>query len=380
MSFINGLLIIDAPASALNNSDKKVPGARYDNSKDVKFIKTKSGDYPYVSAQAVRAWLRSTLERIDGWRDSPVYRDEKMAYTDGNPILYCDDDIFGYMRASDTDNLARREEDPFYKENMTPMETYTKDKKKKERVITRSSPFRLSTFVSISPVYLTYDFGVMSRQEIGSVLNPEADPVPYENRFYRAYLNGLFSLDLSAVGTFYYRNKTGYCNLDKKRIDLAKEKGLIHLVDQKAYQFHIEERKRRVKMLIKGLSQIEGGANLSLHYTPVFPSITIFAVTKGGNNIFNNIFYNVENSMEFHIEAFQEILNVYNDEIISPVYIGWSKGFCDKEYKKVEQYIKSHNEQSNVGIKHLQVTLFHPKQAFLSFNNDLDQHPDWLDE
>ncbi|MCI0616902.1 type I-B CRISPR-associated protein Cas7/Cst2/DevR, partial [bacterium] len=100
MSFISGLLLIDAPASALNNSGQPIPGAITDNSSATKFIKTKEGNFAYVSAQAFRFWLRTTLEANgNGWKSAPVYREEKVAYTDANPIRWWDDDLFGYMRA-----------------------------------------------------------------------------------------------------------------------------------------------------------------------------------------------------------------------------------------------------------------------------------------
>jgi len=99
MSFVTGLMLIDAPASALNNLGN-IPGARTDNTVGVKLIRAKDGAYPYVSAQAFRYWLRTTLEKGDfGWQKAPIWREKKVAYTDANPILYWDDDLFGYMRA-----------------------------------------------------------------------------------------------------------------------------------------------------------------------------------------------------------------------------------------------------------------------------------------
>lgn len=88
MAFVTGLLLIDAPASALNNLGS-IPGARTDNTVGVKVIKSKDGTYPYVSAQAFRYWLRTTLEGTNlGWQAAPIYREEKVAYTDANPIFY----------------------------------------------------------------------------------------------------------------------------------------------------------------------------------------------------------------------------------------------------------------------------------------------------
>ncbi len=79
MAFVTGLLLIDAPASALNNMGQ-IPGA-VENAVGVKVINTREGAYPYVSAQAFRYWLRTTLENGPwGWRAAPVYREEKVAY------------------------------------------------------------------------------------------------------------------------------------------------------------------------------------------------------------------------------------------------------------------------------------------------------------
>lgn len=62
MAFVTGLLLIDAPASALNNLGN-IPGEREENTVGVKVISTKAGNFPYVSAQAFRYWLRMTLEQ-----------------------------------------------------------------------------------------------------------------------------------------------------------------------------------------------------------------------------------------------------------------------------------------------------------------------------
>ncbi len=87
MAFVTGLLLIDAPASALNNLGA-IPGEREDNTVGVKVIRTKDGYFPYVSAQAYRYWLRTTLEaRVPAWKAAPIYREEKVAYTDANPML-----------------------------------------------------------------------------------------------------------------------------------------------------------------------------------------------------------------------------------------------------------------------------------------------------
>src|SRR6185312_679186 len=103
MAHISGILLIDCPASALNNAGKSIEMERNDPGNEnwtaIKKIRTAQGVFPYVSAQAVRYWLRETLKTIPGWTSSPVFREDKVAYTDADPIAYAEDDVFGYMRA-----------------------------------------------------------------------------------------------------------------------------------------------------------------------------------------------------------------------------------------------------------------------------------------
>ena len=113
-----------------------------------------------------------------GWELSPIERDSKIAFTAANPFKYPDDDVFGYMKAIS---------------------------KKAGKTLTRISPFKCSPLISVTPVNVVNDFGVMARHE--------GDPVPYEHQFYSTVLKGIFSLDLDSVGRFSIVNKTGYMNI-----------------------------------------------------------------------------------------------------------------------------------------------------------------------
>ncbi|MBX6773447.1 MAG: type I-B CRISPR-associated protein Cas7/Cst2/DevR, partial [Chloroflexi bacterium] len=265
MAFLTGVLFIDAPASALNNAGMDA-GARTDNATAVKTVRTREGVFPYVSAQAFRYWLRTTLEKeIAGWRSAPIRREGKVAYTDGDPIEWWDDDLFGYMRApSKKKNRGEDSEDS--------LSVATAE-------ITRVSPFRVSTLVSVAPVVPTQDFGTMSRHE--------GDPVPHEHQFYRTIFKGMFSLDLGRVGTFTYIKRSGFLNLDEVRVEKARERGLEHLEEEKAYRLPLQERIQRVTALLEGLGRLSGGAKQAIHYTDVAPVVLIGAVIQGANNPLN---------------------------------------------------------------------------------------------
>jgi CRISPR-associated protein Cst2 len=340
MAFATGLFLIDAPASALNNLGN-IPGERDENTVGVKLIRTREGAYPYVSAQAFRYWLRTTAQaRVEGWQAAPIYREEKVAYTDGNPIWWWDDDLFGYMRAPSRRTSAREQREA---DTSRAGETATTD------AITRVAPFRMSTLVSIAPAPPTNDFGVMSRHE--------GNPVPHEHQFYHTTLKGLFSLDLHACGTFSYRNKAGFRHLDDVRVKVAQERGLEHLENEKAYRLPLNERLRRVQGLFEGLACLEGGAKQTLHYTDVAPAFGILAITRGGNHIFGHIVgANAKGQPEIKLEALREALTTMGDEILSSVYVGWVRGYLDEERAKFEQFIADFTERP--------ILVSHPRDAY----------------
>ncbi|MCU0480197.1 MAG: type I-B CRISPR-associated protein Cas7/Cst2/DevR [Anaerolineae bacterium] len=318
MSFITSLILIDAPASALNNSGEDIPNARTENTAAVKFIRTQDGkNYPYVSAQAFRYWLRQTLTNAKdiAWSESPIQREEKIAYTAADPITYHDDDLMGYMRAPKGSGKKKKgEETPDAEDKAT---------------VTRVAPLRVSTFVSISPVNITADFGTMTRQE--------DNPVPYEHQFYRTTLVGAVSLNLGMAGKFFYRRRTGFVNLDEMRRQQAQSAGLEHLEGELAYRLPSDERVRRVASLLKGIGRLDGGAKQTLHYTDVAPAVSISAVIRGGNNPFQYVFTHRNGVPVFNADVFQQVFDnlVNQDTLRSPIYIGWKPGYLPEELAKV---------------------------------------------
>lgn len=360
MSFVTGLLLIDAPASALNNLGS-IPGSRTDNTVGVKVIRAKDGLYPYVSAQSFRYWLRTTLESGDpNWRRAPIYREEKVAYTDANPVQWWDDDLFGYMRApSKKAGAVEQREADVSQADLTPVSD----------TVTRVSPFRVGTLVSIAPTNIVDDFGTMSRHE--------GNPVPHEHQFYRTTLKGLFSLDLHACGTFSYRNKTGFRNLDDERIKRAQEQGLMHIEEEKSYRLPHNERVQRIAALFDGFARLEGGAKQALHYTDVAPSLVILAVTRGGNHIFGHAIGATSRGLPtLKIEALQEALTVFKDDLLSGVYVGWTRGYLDDERAKFEAAIGEGGALASFPIH-----LNHPREAFQTLIKDIQrpENANWLD-
>lgn len=352
MSHVTGLILIDAPASALNNAGADNE-ARTENAVAVKFIRTPEGRYPYVSAQAVRYWLRTQLATEPNWTASPVFRETKVAYTDGEPTLYAEDDLFGYMRAAskstEEKKAAKRAEIAAVS---TPVDAEVGE-------VTRISPFRVGTLVSVAPARIVSDFGTMARVE--------GDPVPHEHQFYRAHLKAGVSLDLTCAGTFFVSQRVGYKNLDGKRIDNARNKGAKeeNVRRLKAWRLPLPERRQRAASLIKMLGRMDGGAKQALHLTDTAPSVLILAVCRHGNQPFQRLFTrgDLDNTV-FRPDVLEEALRVFKDDLQSDVYVGWARGFLDEERKKLDEMC---NENGKPRLHGRNIQIGHPREMAKAF-------------
>lgn len=331
-----GFVLIDAPHSALNMGQGD-PNDADENKIPVKFVKRGREIFPYVSAQAWRYWWRNTLESKFTWKMSPIQREKKIAFTSANPFSYPDDDVFGYMRAM---------------------------KDSEGGTLTRLSPLKTSPLLSVLPQTPTSDFGVMSRHE--------GDPVPHEHQFYSTIFKGIFSLDLSTVGAFSEKARTGFKNLDERYT--AKENIRTAITNANATRDDVSkiwklpnaERTKRATETLKALPYLSGGAKQTLHLTDVTPKFIILAVIEGGNHLFMNITSN-DPKVLINTDAIAEVIKDYKDIIVSDIYIGRSEGFQDDAKSKLEDM--------KVELKDAKIIhLLTPKQAVEQFADQLSKY------
>ena len=295
-----GLTLIDAPYSALNNAGTEASQAT-ENIVTVKRLQKGGDTYPYVSGQAWRNWWRTTLEQeFDEWHSSPIEREKKIAFTAADPVTYDDDDVFGYMRA----------------------QSEMQGKKKVNITVTRLSPLKCSPLISIAPQIPTNDFGVMARHQ--------GDPVPYEHQFYSCVLQGIFSLDLSAVGTFSDVNRTGYKNIASSYVETIEDAGGTQIDEDPVWVLPKETRLRRCQQTLEALPFLSGGAKLTSHLTDVTPKLIILSVLEGGNHPFMNLMVERNGVGVLSIEALREVIDDYADRFGDAIYIGRRSGFMDE--------------------------------------------------
>ena len=304
-----GFTLIDTPYSALNNAGKpKV--SRYENEVVVKTLKKgrRQNVYPYVSGQAWRNWWRTTLsQEFDEWSNSPIDREDKIAYTKVDPVKYDDDDVFGYMRA----------------------ESEGQGKNKVDLTVTRSSPLKCSPLISISPQIPTDDWGVMARQE--------GDPVPYVHQFYSCVLQGIFSLNLGAVGAFSAINRTGYKNIRNDYVPTIEAAGGTRENEDSPWVLPKDIRVRRCRQTLEALPFLSGGAKLTSHLTDVTPKLIFLSVLEGGNHPFMNLIVEEEGAGKLSLSALRQIIGDYADRFCDAIYIGRRSGFMDNLDEKLVQ-------------------------------------------
>ncbi len=320
-----GLILIDVDAAALNNAGKNTT-SNFDNAVKTKTIYKNGNCYVYVSGQAWRNWWRTSLQRNLGWKLSPTKREDKIAFTNANPIQYPDDDVFGYMRAA---SEIKKEKGKEKKENIT---------------VTRVSPLKNSVLVSASAVRPVENWSSMARQE--------GDSVPYAKQEYSAVMKGMFSLDLDMVGTFSNYNKTGFKNLSNElrdealKVEGAKEIPDPYIENQMLIRLPNEIRKQRVTDTIKALKNISGGAMQTNNMADVTPKFIILATTKTGNHPFSHVVKSKgdkEESVVLNITGLKEIIEDYKDDFVGNIYIGKRSGFFDDDNAELEK-LEEENE------------------------------------
>ena len=332
-----GLTLIDAPYSALNNAGTEASQAT-ENIVTVKKLQKGRNTYPYVSGQAWRNWWRTTLnQEFDDWQNSPIEREKKIAFTAADPVTYDDDDVFGYMRA----------------------QSEMQGKKKVNLTVTRLSPLKCSPLISIEPQTPTNDFGVMARQE--------GDPVPYEHQFYSCVLQGIFSLDLSAVGTFSDINRTGYKNIASSYVSKIQDAGGTQVGENPVWTLEKETRVRRCQQTLEALPLLSGGAKLTSHLTDVTPKLIILSVLDGGNHPFMNLMVERNGVGELSMDALREVMDDYADRFCDAIYIGRRKGFMDE----LDQELSELENDQNLGCE---VVYDSPNKVIAQLAQKLEEH------
>lgn len=278
---VTSAFVLDLGINAINCGGNEL-GQR--NRATIKKIGMGKETVPYVSGQAWRKWVRDVLAEKLGWSLSPRLVGENVeldetgsklssgsgtyAYTDCDPISYPDDDLFGYMRAESS-------------------------KRASSGTVRRISPFRSSAIVALKS-NVSRDYGTQSNVlDQGSAL--------FEREVYVATMAGTFTIDLDRAGVFEIGlnrdmdAETVEKHLDKFGSGFFWTKHDVITLDKQV-------RAERVAELLKAISMLEGGANLTRNLTDVTPQAMLLALTDRGNAILEKVFRVVDGDLYIDID------------------------------------------------------------------------------
>ena len=181
----------------------------------------------------------------------------------------------------------------------------------------------------------------------------EGDSVPYMKQEYSAVMKGMFSLDVSMVGTFSNYNKTGFMNLSNELANEAIENyGCIKKVDpflkgNEMIQMPVAIRKKRCTDTIKALKTISGGAMQTNNMGDVTPKFIILATTTTGNHPFSTVVTTEgvrDEEAKLNVAAIREVLDEYKDTFVGKVFIGKRSGFFDEYNDELKQLAEDYKD------------------------------------
>lgn len=305
---------------------------------------------PYVSAQAWKRWLRETFKEENPTEPKAVIKvlqvDEKKHTpskigTDMDPIIYAEDDIFGYMKTLKKGNVEESEEETASEENAeqaaeSDSEAFT------AKPVIRTSPFQASILTSIRKVAArTEDIGWVrpggaSDEIIQKNIEYTTDSLGYTTEFYDTNLQGIFGLAYHRLGVF--RNEGDRIELDAElEMKYWKEKKMRKAADagdRRIYELVENHRRDRATKILKALAVMRGGAKQTAFADPVHPQVIILAGLSCGNLIFNNLFKDTVDGPEINIATLEEILNDFKDRVTTSVYIGIRTGYLNPKNEK----------------------------------------------
>lgn len=336
---LTAAVLIEANGAALNNAGNDT-GQRLDNAVVVKQIRVGKNAYPYISGQAVRRWWREVLYSDFAWKPSPVTREAKSAFTQGDPINYPDDDVFGYMAAKKAKKPSKKS-----KKGEAPSELSLLEGEGTEGLLgeaegsdeagsggtqRRISPLKNSLIVAVLPRSITSDFGHFSRDL--PVDNPNM--VPFEHEHYTALMQGVFTLNLQDVGKF----ECGLMRDIALETPVSANAEVICEADgnlqPRVLGVSLTERRKRVKETLNALGRLRYGANLTRNLSDVVPVVVLLGYLDGGNAPFQNLFNPTpDERVSLNLPRLISVLKDYNDRMLggNKLFFGYRPGVLANE-------------------------------------------------
>ena len=295
---INATWLSESDLSNLNSGEGE------SNFVDVKKFKKDNIEYPYVSGQAMRYYLRESMRRNLKDNEYMCLPNDK-GETCGNIEECINCDLFGYM-------------------------TTIKDK----GADVRTSPVKVSPAIGLLPFDENSNVDFLTRKhKVGSDERNSGDIVNIEIGT-NIYKSGI-SIDLQSVGTSEIINN-GELNYDSK--------------------ISYEEKQSRVSSFLNAILSISDYSKQARLLTDFTPDIIIISLQNKYNHRLQKAF-KLDQEKNLNLDRIKEVLNDVND-YSEKIIIGWTSGIINNE-----EEVKEELENTDFIIFKENEKILTPKQA-----------------
>jgi len=334
LTHIVGTFLIQAEGAFLNGGG--LAKGEYGNTTIPKTFTDFKDKVPYVSSQAWKRWLRNTFQEEN--QDQPPAKLKQIGKsakgttnkigTEMDPVMFPEDDIFGYMRAQEGQGKIEDEDEEKLPDEGLEETPQEEKRKKKEKIhsVMRPAPFAASILTSLRKSGWQGLDKAYVHLEVGT-------PQPYNTEFYNTQLQGIFGLNYSRLGVF--RNEGDRIELDEIYVEKYLKEGKISILKDsptgKQYEIVDNPRKKRATDILRSLAVMRGGAKQAQFAADVAPKVIIIAGLNCGNLIFNDLFEDTKEGPVIKIDTLKEVIKDYKDRLVSPVYIGIRDGYLSKD-------------------------------------------------
>ena len=324
ITHLMGCFLIDARGAFLNGSES-ITESKEEISVPKSF-ELNGINYPYISAQCWRKWWKEAFQSLylpitDSINEEKKYKDV--------PFLNSIEDIFGYF-----ESIERKINfNDINKTNVSQI---------------RSSPMQMTHLQPIKNINSDANRYYLNKDKAYIHLD-EGTPLPYTSKFYNAFLEALFSIDLNRIGR--YRCFNDRRELTTETIQKYIKKDFI--IDKGDGSFEIKDINRllplRLKYMMKSLFFMFGGAKSAQYAVDINPKFIIFSGAQGANNIFANTLEIGVEEPKINLKSLYNRISKNPELIKSPIYIGLRKGIIN-DFTETELIQKKLEENLNINL------------------------------
>lgn len=268
----------------LTNLNSGVGGAQL---VDVKKYKRDGADYPYVSGQAMRYYLKQAIRRAIDTKDCCVPDSKGEGCGNIKDCILCD--LFGFMKPEEKVGAFRR-----------------------------TSPIKMSPAMGLLPLQdnLTLDFLTRTKEQESGKLEADIVNVELGVNIYKAG----FAIDLVKVG-------------GEEEIDFKAQRS-------KGIQYFIEEggRKSRIKIALEALKNLADYSKQARLLTDFTPEILLIGLQDRYNHILQKALELKASTKEINTERLDQVLTELKGE---KIYAGILSGAINNE-KELKEVLEKH--------------------------------------